>query len=170
MALPHVPATKAFQIQGLGILGIVSETSALQYLWPKPTLSRMQRFSEAWSARQYQLDRVFGETIRLVPMEAGGYTAGIPDPDRAERQIPAIMTEAPRRMRMVENSVGRDFDRTVVMADTVAGIDQAKLEGQLPKVGDLVVAIDRPDTPSFEITAVESDGLARILLSLVRLP
>ena len=73
-------------------------------------------------------------------------------------------------MHTVENSVGRDFDRTVVMADTVASIDQAKLGGELPKVGDLVVPIDRSDTPSFEITAVESDGLARILLSLVRLP
>lgn len=130
----------------------------------------MQRFSEAWSARHYQLDHVFGETIRLVPMEAGGYTASISDPDRAERQIPAIITETPQRMRAVENSVGRDFDRTVVMADTVASIDQAKLEGQLPKVGDLVVAIDRPDAPSFEVTTVGSDGLARILLSLVRLP
>jgi hypothetical protein len=32
-----------------------------------------------------------------------------------------------------------------------------------------VIAIDRPDAPNFEVTAVESDGLARILLSLVRL-
>jgi hypothetical protein len=40
----------------------------------------------------------------------------------------------------------------------------------LPKVGDLVVAIDRFDTSSFEVTTVESDGLARVLLSLVRLP
>jgi hypothetical protein len=130
----------------------------------------MTHFSQTWVARQPELDRVFGETIRLVPMEAGGYTAGISDPDRAERQIPAIMTEAPRRMRMVENSVGRDFERTVVMADTVASIDQAQLGPELPKVGDLVVAIDRPDTPSFEVTTVESDGLARVLLSLVRLP
>jgi hypothetical protein len=103
-------------------------------------------------------------------MEAGCYTAGNPDPDRAERLVPAIMTEAPRRMHMVENSVGRDFDRTVVMADTVASIDQAQLGADLPKVGDLVVAIDRFDTPSFEVTAVGSDGLARILLSLVRMP
>jgi hypothetical protein len=103
-------------------------------------------------------------------MEAGCYTAGNPDPDRAERQVPAIMTEAPRRMHMVENSVGRDLDRMVVMADTVASIDQAKLGGALPKVGDLVVAIDRFDTPSFEVTTVESDGLACVMLSLVRMP
>jgi hypothetical protein len=130
----------------------------------------MTHFSQAWTARQPELDRIFAETIRLMPMRAGGYTAGIPDPDRIERQVPAIITEAPRRMRMVENSIGRDFDRTVVMADTVASIDQAKLEGELPKVGDLAVAIDRPDAPSFEVTTVESDGLARMLLSLVRLP
>jgi hypothetical protein len=92
----------------------------------------MTHFSQAWTARQHGLDRIFAETIRLVPMRAG--------------------------------------DRTVVMADATARIDQAKLEGQLPKVGDLVVAIDRPDAPSFEVTTVESDGLARILLSLVRLP
>lgn len=103
-------------------------------------------------------------------MEAGGYAAGVPDPDRAGWQVWAIITEMVGRMRAVENSVGRDFDRTVVMADTVASIDQARLEGQLPKVGDLVVAIDRPDAPSFEVTTVGSDGLARILLSLVRLP
>jgi hypothetical protein len=72
-------------------------------------------------------------------------------------------------MRAVENSVGRDFDRMVVMADTLASIDQAMLGSDLPKAGDLVIAIDRFDTPSFEVSTVESDGLARILLSLVRL-
>jgi hypothetical protein len=130
----------------------------------------MTHFSQAWAARQPELDRIFAETIRLVPMRAGGYTAGIPDPDRIERQVPAIITETPRRMRTVENSIGRDFDRTVVVADTIASIDQASLGADLPKVGDLVVAIDRFDAPSFEVTTVESDGLARILLSLVRLP
>jgi hypothetical protein len=130
----------------------------------------MTHFSQAWAARQPELDRIFAETIRLVPMRAGGYTAGIPDPDRIERQVPAVITETPRRMRTVENSIGRDFDRTVVVADTIASIDQASLGAELPKVGDLVIAIDRSDTPSFEITTVESDGLARILLSLVRLP
>jgi hypothetical protein len=130
----------------------------------------LTHFSQAWTARQHGLDRIFAETIRLVPMRAGGYAVGGPDPDRIEREFPAIITETPQRMRAVENSVGRDFDRMVVMADTVASIDQAKLGGELPKVGDLVVAIDRPDTPSFEVTAVERDGLARIQLSLVRLP
>ena len=130
----------------------------------------MTHFSQAWTARQSELDHVFAESIRLVPTRAGGYAAGGPDPDRIERQVPAIMTETPQRIRAVENSVGRDFDRMVVMADTVASVDQAKLGAELPKVGDLVMAIDRPDSPSFEITAVESDGLARILLSLVRLP
>jgi hypothetical protein len=124
---------------------------------------------QAWAARQPQLDRIFAETIRLVPMRAGGYAAGVPDPDRIDRQIPAIITETPQRMRAVENSVGRDFDRTVVTADTVVSIDQAKLGADLPKVGDLVVAIDQFDTPSFEVTTVESDRLARVLLSLVRL-
>jgi hypothetical protein len=129
----------------------------------------MTHFSQAWVARQPELDRVFAETIRLVPIRAGGYTAGSPDPDRIERQIPAIITETPQRMRAVENSVGRDFDRMVVMADTLASIDQAMLGSDLPKAGDLVIAIDRFDTPSFEVSTVESDGLARILLSLVRL-
>jgi hypothetical protein len=127
------------------------------------------KFLQAWAARQPQLDRIFAETIRLVPMRAGGYAAGVPDPDRIDRQIPAIITETPQRMRAVENSVGRDFDRTVVTADTVVSIDQAKLGADLPKVGDLVVAIDQFDTPSFEVTTVESDRLARVLLSLVRL-
>jgi hypothetical protein len=130
----------------------------------------MTPFSQAWAAQQPELDRVFAETIRLVPTRAGGYAAGLPDPDRIERQVPAIITETLQRMRAVENYVGRDFDRTVVMADTTASIDQAKLEGELPKVGDLVVATDRPDAPSFEVTTVESDGFARVLLSLVRLP
>jgi hypothetical protein len=130
----------------------------------------MTHFSQAWAARQPQLDRVFAETIRLVPMRAGGYAAGGPDPDRIERELPAIITATPQRMRAVENSVGRDFDRMVVMADTVASIDQAKLGADLLKVGDLLVAIDRLDAPRFEVTAVEGDGLARILLSLVRLP
>jgi hypothetical protein len=130
----------------------------------------MMHFSQVWAARQPQLDRIFAETIRLVPMRAGGYAAGSLDPDRIERELPAIITETPQRLRAVENSVGRDFDRMVVMADTVASIDQAQLGPELPKVGDLVVAINRPDAPSFEVTAVESDGLARVLLSLVRLP
>jgi hypothetical protein len=130
----------------------------------------MTHFSQAWAARQPELDRILAETIRIVPMRAGGYAAGAADPGRIERQIPAIITETPQRMRAVENSVGRDFDRMVVMADTVASIDQATLGADLPKVGDLVVAIDRPNAPRFEVTAIESDGLARVLLSLVRLP
>ena len=130
----------------------------------------MTHFTHAWAARQGELDRVFAETVRLVPMRAGGYVAGSPDPHRAARQIPAIITETPGRMRTVENSVGRDFDRTVVVAETIASIDAARFGADLPKVGDLVMAIDRPDTPSFEVAAVESDGLARVLLSLVRLP
>jgi hypothetical protein len=80
----------------------------------------MTHFSQAWAARQSELDRAFAETIRLVPMRAGGYAAGSPDPGRIERELPAIITETPQRMRAVENSVGRDFDRMVVMADTVA--------------------------------------------------
>lgn len=130
----------------------------------------MTHFSQAWTARQPALDRVFAETVRIVPMRAGGYAAGVPDPDRTERQVPAIITETPARMRTVENSVGRDFDRTVVTADTVASIDQARLGAEWPKVGDLVIAVDRPENPTFEIAAVESDGLARVLLSLVRMP
>ena len=128
----------------------------------------MPTFASAWADRQTELDRVFAETIRLVPMRPGGYATAGPDPDRAEWQVLAIMTETPERKRTVENAVGRDFDRAFVMADTVASIDHARLGGELPKVGDVVIAVDRTDTPSFEITAIESDGLARILLSLVR--
>jgi hypothetical protein len=130
----------------------------------------MTHFSQAWAARQPDLDRVFAETVRIVPVRAGGYAAVAPDPDRSERQVPAIITETPGRMRAVDNSVGRDFDRTVVTADTMASIDQTRLGAEWPKVGDLVIAVDRPDAPTFEVTAVESDGLARILLSLVRMP
>lgn len=130
----------------------------------------MTHFSQAWAVRQPELDRVFAETIRIVPMRAGGYAAGNSDPDRAGRQVSAIITETPGRMRTVDNSVGRDFDRTVVTADTMASIDQARLGAELPKIGDLVIAVDRLDTPSFEITAVETDGLSRVLLSLVRMP
>lgn len=128
----------------------------------------MTHFSQASAARQPELDRVFAETVRIVPIRAGGYAAGAPDPDRIEQQIPAILSETPKRMRAVENSVGRDFDRMVAMADTVASIDPAMLGVDLPKVGDLIKAIDRPETPSFEVTTVESEGFARILLSLVR--
>ena len=42
----------------------------------------MTQFSQAWVARQPEHDRVFAYTIRLVPMRAGGYAAGVPDPDR----------------------------------------------------------------------------------------
>lgn len=130
----------------------------------------MSNFAEIWANRQPELDRIFAETIRLVPMLSGGYATAVPDPDRPERQVLAIIIEIPERKRTVENAVGRDFDRAFVMADTTASIDRTRLGDDLPKVGDVVIAIDRPDTPSFEITAIESDGLARILLSLVRAP
>ena len=130
----------------------------------------MMHFSQAWAARQPDIDRVFAEAIRIIPIRAGGYAAGNPDPDRAERQVTAIITERPGRMHTVENPIGRDFDRAVITADLIASIDQARLGAEWPKLGDLVIAVNRPDTPSFEIAAVESDGLARILLSLVRLP
>jgi hypothetical protein len=129
----------------------------------------MTRFSETWAARQPQLDAVFAETIRLAPMRPGGYAEATPDPDRAERQVLAIITEKPERTRTVDNAVGRDFDRMFVMADTVASIDTTRLGDEWPKVGDRVVALERPQTPAFEITIVERDGLARVLLSLVRI-
>jgi hypothetical protein len=91
------------------------------------------------------------------------------DPDRADRQVLAIITERPERTRTSDNAVGRDFDRMFVMADTVASIDATRLGHEWPRVGDRVVALDRPQTPAFEITVVESDGLARVLLSLVRI-
>jgi hypothetical protein len=130
----------------------------------------MSSFFDAWSARQPQLDRVFAETIRLVPMQAGGYTAAAFDPSRAQREFPAIITETPTRMHATANAAGRDFDHAFVMAETIASIDRSRLGSELPKVGDRVIALDRPDTPTFEITAVESDGVARVLLSLVRVP
>jgi hypothetical protein len=129
----------------------------------------MSQFSQTWVARQPQLDAVFAETIRLVPMRPCGYAEATPDPDRAERQVLAIVTERPERTRTVDNAVGRDFDRTFVMADTVASVDATRFGGEWPKVGDRVVALDRPQTPAFEITVIESDGLARVLLSLVRI-
>lgn len=127
----------------------------------------MSQFSQTWTARQPALDRAFAETIRLVPMRPGGYAEAVPDPDRAERQVLAIITERPDRKRTVQNAVGRDFDRAIVMADTVASIDVMRLGSEWPKVGDRVILLDRPDQPAFEITVVESDGLARVLLSLV---
>jgi hypothetical protein len=129
----------------------------------------MSQFSETWAGRQPALDRAFAETIRLMPMRPGGYAEAVPDPDRAERQVLAIITERPERTRTVDNAVGRDFDRMFVMAGTVASIDAARLGDEWPKVGDRVVALERPQTPVFEITAIESDGLARVLLSLVRI-
>lgn len=128
----------------------------------------MSQFSKTWTASQPALDRAFAETVRLVPMRSGGYADAAPDLDRAERQVLAIITERPDRKRTVENAVGRDFDRALVMAETVASIDAGRLGGEWPKVGDRVILLDRPDQPAFEITVVESDGLARVLLSLVR--
>jgi hypothetical protein len=128
----------------------------------------MSLFANAWAGRQHQLDRIFGESIRLNPMLAGGYAAPVIDPDRAERLVLAIITEIPQRRHMDENALGRDFNPVMVLADTMASIDAARLNGDVPRVGDRVVAIERPDQPQFEITVVESDGLARVLLSLVK--
>jgi hypothetical protein len=60
----------------------------------------MNPFTETWAARQRQLDHVFAEVIRLIPMLAGGYAAPVIDPDRAERLLPAILTEIPQRRHM----------------------------------------------------------------------
>jgi hypothetical protein len=128
----------------------------------------MQDFAETWAARQPQLDAVFAETVRLAPMLPGGYGTAPEDPSRTPRELPAIITEKPMRRHAVENAIGGDFDRRFVVAETVASIDRARLGADLPKVGDVLIAIDRPDRPAFDITVVESDGLARVLLSLVR--
>lgn len=78
----------------------------------------MPRFSETWAARQPQLDAVFAEAVRLVPLRQDGYAEATPDPDRAEQQVLAIVTERPDRKRTVDNAVGRDFDRMFVIAVT----------------------------------------------------
>lgn len=82
----------------------------------------MSFFFDAWAQRQPQLDRVFAEAIRLVPMVAGGYASAGSDPNRAKRELLAIITETPKRMHTAENSIGRDFDRAFVAADTIASI------------------------------------------------
>jgi hypothetical protein len=128
----------------------------------------MNAFLELWTARQPQLDAVFAETVRVVPMSPGGYRSALQDPGRQLRELPAIITEKPMRRHAVENAIGGDFDRRFVAAETVASIGRRRLGDDLPKVGDVLIAIDRPDAPAFEITVVESDGLARVLLSLVR--
>ncbi|MGJ5029067.1 hypothetical protein ACQR1I_19670 [Bradyrhizobium sp. HKCCYLS2038] len=127
----------------------------------------MRLFSVTWAARQHQLDEVFAETIRLVPMLPGGYAAPVIDPNRPERLLPAIITETPQRRHIDENAIGRDFNPALVEAQTIASIDNARLGGDWPVAGDRLIAVDRPDAPVFEITVVESDGLARVLLSLV---
>jgi len=134
-----------------------------------PSRELVSLFSGAWAARQHRLDQIFAETISLIPMLTGGYAAPVIDPDRAERLLPAIITEIPQRKHMDENAIGRDFNPAMVVAQTIASIDQTRLNGELPKEGDRVMALDRPAQPTFEITTVESDGLARILLSLVRI-
>ena len=129
----------------------------------------MTSFSQAWSARQGELDPVFAENHWTRPMRAGGYAAGVPD------RTAQLGNYRNHYGSTTAHARGREFRRPRFRSRCRHGqYDRqhrcCKAWDRLPNVGDLVMAVDRPDAPSFEIAAVESDGLARVLLSLVRMP
>lgn len=110
------------------------------------------------------VDRVHAERVRIIPQHRGNYAAG-PDPSRPAADLPG-----PLRIGASENDGGgarRNFTSTIPVGRAELHLDRALLpEGFVVRQGDLVIALDRPGEPRFEVLKPEPDHVARLVLKL----
>ncbi len=104
--------------------------------------------------------------LLIVPMCSGkGYTAPAPDGSRQPIEVIGALIRRPERMHVVDNRLGKDFNRALVMRETYATIDTARLGSLAVRKGDQVVDLDSGET--LEVTAVEPHAITRTRLTLV---
>ena len=119
-----------------------------------------QRFAEYEEIVSEHVDDLFGEEIRIEPRADGDLLKGVADPARPVATIIAVVDYNPIVVR------SRDPGRYGADTPDLSGekLHVSIADSRLPyklKAGDRIVAIDRPDQPTFAVAIVEPDGLGR---------
>jgi hypothetical protein len=124
----------------------------------------MSIFSDLERMVSAEVDDHFGERTRLVPMAQGGmYFEGSEDDTRDEIETRGVVDFDPVTV------MSQDRSRYDGMRPSIAGeklhvsYDYMSVADADPQSGDQIQLLDRPETPTFQISRVDHDGLGRII-------
>lgn len=124
----------------------------------------MPTLSDHHAVRSAQVDRVHAERVRIEPQTRGNYGAGA-DPSRVVASL-----SGPLRVGGAENDSGgarRNFASMIAVGKAELHLERSLLPAGFAVVkGDIVVAVDRPGSPRFEVERVERGHIARLVLKL----
>lgn len=109
------------------------------------------------------VDATMGEPTRVVPRANGTYFSGPADGARAPITIAGVVDYNP--VTIVSKDTGKyDGMRPVVAGDRLhVSYDVKNFPDWKPREGDVIELIDRPGSPSANVSRVDPDGLGRIV-------
>ena len=121
-------------------------------------------FQDAAVLGSQAVDAVYGENLRITPVQPGRYQASATDSDRQIFEVIGAFYDGPELIKIMSRGMaGRDFAER----KTYVTIDNDLLAGHEIRKGDKVMRLDLPGTPEFEISLPEPDGVQRLKLNLV---
>jgi hypothetical protein len=109
------------------------------------------------------IDGHFGESTRLEPKAKTRYLAGAADADRDPMTLTGIVDFDP--VALVAQDLGKyDGMRPSVQSERIhVSYDAASFTTWLPRANDVIVLLERPDTPRVRVSRAEPDHLGRIV-------
>lgn len=126
----------------------------------------MSEFRNAWAGMEDALDAGFGETLIVVPMIDGDFSAGV-DPGNPPFEAVGILTE-PDKIAQPRGRTGADKSDPVIADPSVDFAESAFGPGRpRPVKGFELVAVERRGRPRYRVTEDVSDGLVRAVFRLV---
>ncbi len=113
-------------------------------------------------------DRVIAavDRFRAEPVKLSFFNDGTVDPNRAAREIEAILCADTGKTVMVSGGRDADWRSGVSSQKSELHIDRAKYPDLVFKRGDKVRALARPGQPWFEVLSVDDRGEPRLVLHL----
>jgi hypothetical protein len=131
----------------------------------------MTTFAQAWPGARAHLDRIFGGSVKIVPMIVSQRLGARPDPARAEVEIRAKFTLGPGIEDFQgsrSGSPGQGFG-TRQVAEAQVSISAAVWSSlpYEPGQGDEVVITSEPGQPRYSIARVIPSHLGQRVLDLV---
>ena len=118
-------------------------------------------FSAALAVMEQVLDNHVGETIQLVPCRHTDYAESLPDPNRATRDVMALVHEHDTSTVDISSLTAR------VPYEEIEVVIRRALLGTLQlRKNDEVVLVDRPGSPRFRVMRIDRLDEQRIGLAL----
>ena len=122
-------------------------------------------FAQMETAVSAAVDRLHEEPTRIIPRKGGEFVRGPTDPARAERSVLGVIDFNPVTVRAKEQSEYDGYRPELDGEKVHVSYTASRLGTPVvaPIKGDIIVALDRPGTPRFQIVSAEADGLGRVL-------